>query len=66
MYDLFLDRVGHELSFVVDVELPHQVEPVSFHRFDTEAQDGGDLSCGVAFRNHFDDLTLSRRQAGTT
>ena len=30
--DLFLDRVGHQLRFVVDIELAHQVELVRFHR----------------------------------
>ncbi len=34
--DLLLDRVGHQLRFVVDIQLAHQVELMRFHRLHTE------------------------------
>ena len=41
--DLFLNRIRYQLSFVVNIELAHQVEFVRFHGFDAEAEDHRDL-----------------------
>jgi HicB family len=41
--DLLLDRVGHQLGLVMDVQLAHQVELMSLHCFHAQAQNHGYL-----------------------
>ena len=60
LHVLLLNRVGHELCLVVDVELTHQVELVCFDGFHAQAQDDGDLLDGIAFSQQFEDLTFPR------
>src|ERR1039458_533407 len=47
------------MGLVVDVELAHEVEFVSFDRFDAELEAGGNLFHGLAFRQHFENLALA-------
>src|SRR5215472_11992413 len=39
--DLFLDCVGNQLGFVMNIELAHEVELVCFHGLHAQAQDHG-------------------------
>src|SRR6476620_10726871 len=39
LHDLLLNGVGDELSFVVDVELAHEIELVRLDRLDAETKD---------------------------
>src|SRR5438270_10976937 len=41
--DLFLNRVCDQLLFVVDIELPHEVEFMGFHGFHAQAEDHRNL-----------------------
>src|SRR5229473_2318976 len=63
---LLLDRVLHQLSLVVDVELTHEVEFVRFHGFDTQVEGAGDFFDGVAFRQQFEDFFFALRERGET
>ena len=62
MHDFLLDRVGHQLSFVVDVELPHQVEPVSFDGFDAQVQFPRDLRRAFPGADELEDLQFTVAQ----
>src|SRR5581483_3367307 len=61
-YDLLLNRVGHQLCLVVDVQLAHQVEFVRFHRLDAEPKQDRNFLHGVAFGEQLQHLAFPRRQ----
>ena len=56
--DLLLDCVLHELCFVVDVQLAHQVELVRFYRLDAQIEVAGDFLYALALGQN---LTLRAR-----
>src|SRR5258708_7670482 len=47
--NLFLNRVLHELCFVVDIQLAHEVELMRLHRLHAQLETAGDLLHRVAF-----------------
>ena len=63
LHDLLLDGVRHELRFVMDVQLAHEVEFVRLDCLDTEPQNRRDLPHRISFREHLDDLSLARSQS---
>ena len=60
------DGVAGETGDVMDVELAHETLPIFVHRFEAQAQFGGDLFVGVAFGNQLEHLHLARTQAVAT
>jgi hypothetical protein len=49
LHNFLLDGVGHQLGFVVDVQLAHQIELVGFDSLDAQLQNACNLTDRVSF-----------------
>ena len=58
-HDLFLNGVGDQLRFVVDIEFAHEIKFVRLDRLHAQTENSGDLPNRVPFRQHLDHFALA-------